>query len=489
MLKSSIPRLTLVLLCLSASVFGCESRPPRSLVPDEGVAREAGSLDMIFLRVALSAPTFAGAVFDAEGVLHVRILGVPELEPSTRSTILEKLEALEILDKTGDSKKRVVFEEAKSEYSWFEILDYRAGMRDVLALPDVTYLDADESCGCVSVGIANESVRKSVDEFVARAGVPPKAVQTVIAPYYERYQAVTDTFRPMVGGTQIKNDAGPFAFIGFSDICTMTAVALRSGIAGIVTNSHCTRVQGGVEATSFYQNGRTPFSLDYVAHESADPPWTMSAGCPTGRLCRRSDSAFAVIDIGNQNGSLGVVARPTSLCTVGPCPTTMPSATSAIALTGLSAPPLVGAFVTKVGRTTGWTGGLVTATCIDTPQLGSVFTVLCQTAAALTSAGGDSGAPMLVVAGTPPTTGTLVGSMWGGSPGSTVFSPIGAVASELSVSFFPPSSSTSSPLPISPCIADCRLDRDRCMEDVAGSHGPRPQQCVADFNICKAECP
>jgi hypothetical protein len=107
-------------------------------------------------------------------------------------------------------------------------------------------------------------------------------MQTVVASARTPFQAVTDQFRPMVGGIQIKNDAGPFAFLGFAGLCTLTTVTQRFAIAGIVSCSHCTRMMGGVEATSFFQNGRVPFSLDYVAHESSDPRWTTGPGAPRG---------------------------------------------------------------------------------------------------------------------------------------------------------------------------------------------------------------
>src|SRR5262249_34377067 len=158
------------------------------------------------------------------------------------------------------------------------------------------------------------------------------------------FQAVDGTFRPIVGGVQIKNDTGPFAFLGFSGICTATVVGERFGIAGIVTASHCTRIQGGVESTSFYQNGRTLFGLDYVAHEIADPVWSPGGpGCPTGLFCRSSDSAFAVIDIGNQYSAMATIAKPTTLCLTSPtCSLTMPSATSSLTVAGLAGPPLAG---------------------------------------------------------------------------------------------------------------------------------------------------
>ena len=50
--------------------------------------------------------------------------------------------------------------------------------------------------------------------------------------------------RPLRGGLQIN-------FGGF--LCTLGFVAVRQGITGFVTNSHCTNTQGGVEGTVDHQ--------------------------------------------------------------------------------------------------------------------------------------------------------------------------------------------------------------------------------------------
>jgi len=357
-------------------------------------------------------------------------------------------------------------------------------------------LDADEVCGCVVVGISNLRTREAAENYIKLSGIPPEAVQIKLMDPIIPFQDVQGTFRPLVGGIQIKNDSGiPLLFGVGSGICTLSVVADRLGVTGFITASHCTRIQGGVEGTSFYQNGRAIFAGDYVAHESADPAWTAGPGCPTGSFCRASDSAFAVIDIGNQNGAMTVIARPTTLCTTATCSIAMPSSSSSLTLTGMVSPALAGTVVTKVGRTTGWTSGTITSTCATTAQAGTSFVALCTSFASAGGQGGDSGSPVFTVpagAGSSATTGSLVGVLWGGNTAGTsiAFSPIGAVLSELgSISLFPPPPPPPGPpTPPSACVSDCKADRDSCMASVAQPDGPRPAECVSAFKGCLTQC-
>src|SRR6185295_960907 len=50
--------------------------------------------------------------------------------------------------------------------------DYKAKMRDVLRIPRVAFLDADESCNCIVVGITDPSAAAAVQTYATNAGVP-----------------------------------------------------------------------------------------------------------------------------------------------------------------------------------------------------------------------------------------------------------------------------------------------------------------------------
>src|SRR6266852_6115824 len=451
-----------------------ETPPPESV---DDLPSQAGSLDVAFLRLNLAIPSFAGMYWE-KGILKVHLQNLSEAE-AARPHILKFLrDNYPSKDKESASPK-LEFERAKTEFTWFDIYHFKEALRDVLTIHDTVYLDADESCGCVTVAISSEQARPLVENFIKLTEVPAHAVRVQLTAPVSPWQDLTGQFRPMVGGIQIKNDAGFFSILGLriGGTCTMTIVGTRFGIAGIITASHCTRVQGGVEATSFYQNGKNLFGVDYVAHESADPVWVPGIpGCPTGSLCRSSDSAFAVVDIGNQNAALDAIARPNTLClspatpaTSSPCSLNLPSLTSMLTVTATAGPPLMGTVVTKVGRSTGWTGGPVTATCV-TPSTGTPLVPLCSTMA------------------------TLVGLTWGGTSTTTAssmfFSPIGAVVSDLSpLALFPPATDPGpTGPPPSPCVRGCRAARDACMRSVGRPGGPRPRDCVLDYHECLVEC-
>ena len=94
----------------------------------------------------------------------------------------------------------------------------------------------------------------------------------------------------------------------------------------------------------------------------------------------------------------------------------------------------VGQIANKVGRTTGWSQGLVTRTCTHTGVSASNIVLLCQDfveSSVQIVAGGDSGSPVFRIAGGNRV--TLLGSLWGGNASGTLFvySPIASIESEL----------------------------------------------------------
>ena len=198
-----------------------------------------------------------------------------------------------------------------------------------------------------------------------------------------------------------------------------------------MTASHCTNVQGGVEATPYWQPAGSGASTQ-IATEVSDPAYEKSLpGCPRGnRVCRYSDAARAVYTNGT-SGALGLIARTdapnnNSLEVVGSF-TIKSDDCNGQATVGGCLPS--GTVVNKVGRTTGWTQGQITNTCVNTGVSGTRIVQLCQTFVTAGVAGGDSGSDVFQI-----TSGTdvkLAGILWGGSGSSFVFSPLGNVVREL----------------------------------------------------------
>lgn len=302
----------------------------------------------------------------------------------------------------------------------------KALMRNVLTLPRVVFLDADESIDAVVVGISDPAAEASVRAFAANRGVAAAGVKTVAAKPFRRFASLRDNIRPVMGGLQIRN--------GDHNDCTMTVAVFNRSRSkkGLLTNSHCTRAQGSVDGISFYQPGGGFLGNDAVGREVIDPAMTGALpGCPDGRLCRLSDAAYVEFDNG-LSGVVGKIARPAHLCHgTAPCDQLMNNPADALAVTGLAANPSRGEFRHKIGRTTGWTQGLVSRTCVDANVEETNFTFLCQYVVGAAGGHGDSGSPVFeLMQGD---RAVLSGILWGGPDDGSLFiySPIDAVESEL----------------------------------------------------------
>jgi len=91
---------------------------------------------------------------------------------------------------------------------------------------------------------------------------------------------------------------------------------------------------------------------------------------------------------------------------------------------------IVGDVANKVGRTTGWTQGVITNTCVNTGVSGSNIVQLCQNFVSAGVGAGDSGSDVFLDTGSGV---RLLGVLWGGNGAGTqfVYSPIANVEQEL----------------------------------------------------------
>ncbi len=91
---------------------------------------------------------------------------------------------------------------------------------------------------------------------------------------------------------------------------------------------------------------------------------------------------------------------------------------------------VVGDVANKVGRTTGWTQGVITNTCVTTGVSGTNIVQLCQNFVDAGVGAGDSGSDVFFDTGSGV---RLLGLLWGGNGAGTqfVYSPIANVEQEL----------------------------------------------------------
>jgi len=289
--------------------------------------------------------------------------------------------------------------------------------QEVLALPGTVFADHDEVRGKLVFGVENDNPIPGIQRALAARGLSSDEYVIEHAEPIRMLATLRDRFRPTQAGTQIH-------FGGY--LCTMGFNVDHAGGRSFITNSHCTNNQGGVEGTQYYQ---PVSSVDptVIATEVADPTYS-SVGCSRGKVCRRSDSSRELYDP-NIESSRGVIAKTTgvnsgSLTTSGFF-TITEQENNTSSFSGR---------VDKVGRTTGWTQGTVTGTCVNVNVSGSNIQQLCQTLVTNNSAAivgaGDSGSPAFqIVSGD---NVRLVGILWGGG-GNTqfVFSPLKNIQEEL----------------------------------------------------------
>jgi hypothetical protein len=289
-------------------------------------------------------------------------------------------------------------------------------------LAGVVFTDADETSGRLAVGVMDRGVEGLIRANLARLGVSSESVDVVEAPAIFQIATLRDKVRPVVGGLQMR----------FSQyLCSLGFNAVRDGVTGYVTASHCSDRQGEVDGTEYYQP-LNQVSDEFIGIEIADPEFSRGGSCPRGKKCRRSDANFSRADAAALSSvGLGEIAK-TSGANNGSL-----DIAGQFSISGNGA-AAVGDRADKVGRTTGWTFGSVTRTCVDTGVSGSNILLLCQDFVETTGrrqpkivAAGDSGSPVFRIQSGDNV--TLLGGLWGGdSSGSLfVYSPIKNIEDEL----------------------------------------------------------
>jgi hypothetical protein len=312
---------------------------------------------------------------------------------------------------------------AEARYGWKQLERWQASATgEALAVPGAVFVDNDETTNRVLVGVENMGAMGQVRAAVARLGIPDDAVIVQRAdPIHQVASLQNVVDRPVRAGVQIN-------FPGF--LCSVGFNATSGGVESFITASHCTSTQGGVESTPYWQPLQS-VAPTQIATEVADPAYVRKGSdCPNGRRCRVSDASRAAY-INPANQAIGLIARTSganngSLEIVGSFSITSDDCTGTL---GGCFP--VGTVISKVGRTTGWTRGAITNTCVNTGVSGSNIVQLCQTFVSAGVGGGDSGSDVFQV--TSNNNVKLAGILWGGNSGGTqfVFSPLANVVRDL----------------------------------------------------------
>jgi hypothetical protein len=386
--------------------------------PDAGLAPARGQLSQgpelpSAAAFAAQVPGFGGFFLNQDGTPTVYLTRGSSRAPAERALA-------GYLSGRGLSTAAVRVLEGR--YDWKQLQRWQeAATVQALAVPGAVLVDNDETVNRVRIGVENLSAMGQVRAATARLGIPDDAVIVERAdPIHQvaTLQNVVD--RPVRAGVQIN-------FPGF--LCSVGFNATLGTQKSFVTASHCTSTQGGVESTPYWQPLQS-VAPTQIATEVADPVYFKNKnGCPRGRKCRYSDASRAAYANG-ANQALGLIAA-TSGANNGSITITGSFSITSDDCASIGGCIAVGATVNKVGRTTGWTSGKVTNTCVNTGVQGSNIVQLCQDFVSAGVGGGDSGSDVFQV-----TSGSnvkLAGVLWGGNSSGTqfVYSPLGNVKAEL----------------------------------------------------------
>ena len=385
-----------------------------TLAAPAGAEAPSSTVDAEMLRWNDEVPGFGGFFYDEAGLATVHLLD-PANDGAARETF------------GADVQVR------QGAWEFRQLHEWKSRLVPLLSLPGAVLLDIDEELNRLYVGLDQtakdrEANRERVEEELRASGVPREAVVVEEIEPVVLAQTLRDKRTPIPGGVQI-SFANSFCTVGFN------VYRYLPDDFGFITNSHCSRVQGGTEGTVYYQVA----DPDRIAVEVADPPYVSgsNSGCPPGRFCRYSDALFARYDYNEPPfGDLGSVARTTSR---GSATGSLTVASILFDVTRVDIFPTVGTQVNKIGRTTGWTYGRVLRSCLDVNPSSSNVTLLCQHAVTAGNLPGDSGspvfrwgtAPRFWQAYTKARAIEAVGLLWGGTTGTFYFSPILNIEGEL----------------------------------------------------------
>ncbi len=366
------------------------------------------------ISLARAIPGFGGFYMDDRGTPVVYLKNAAERGNAERA-LAPFLRAQGL----AASQLRVI----PARYDWAQLERwFTQASSEVLAVPGGVFVDADEASNRVTIGVQRGASAR-IRGVVARLGIPQEAVVVRETEPIRLTATLRGKVRPVVGGLQI-NFPGLHPNVE-TFICSIGFNAVRSGQRSFITASHCTNHQGGVENTPYYQPLQTSTSPK-IATEVSDPGYSRNkTGCPVGFRCRFSDASRAAY-VSTTTSSLGKIAK-----TTGPNNGSVTiNGSFSITAEGSAS---VGQAVGKVGRSSGWTTGKVTNTCVNVQVQDTDIVQLCQNIVTARSRAGDSGAAVFKGSSNV----TLVGIYWGANLNENgvgtilAYSPISNIEREL----------------------------------------------------------
>jgi hypothetical protein len=404
----------IVLLSLAGGLLGCQDQDPptsptlvnrSSSVSTAAAPRSSNSHgdEQIFVDMAKDAPSFAGFYIDASDRIVVLVA-----DDADRGRARSSLMAHATSRRSGAPRRLAQrmakgdFEVRNVEYSFRQLAAWRDLVSEsVLSMDGVIYDDMDEVRNRVTIGVSrkNAGVEAAVIAQLKKLGIPLEAVYIEGAePIVPRVAARTSVSAASLMGAG-ESTRGAYSTFGggyllYPKGCTATFVGDFGGTPVVATASHCS-------ASRYALDGGPVESWigTTIGTETADPSPTSNL-CTLGFNCspaRGSDAALYALN-GIMPGVRGGIAHLSVRSSALPPVTSfiVNSSQPWFYITATSTWHPVGWIVDKVGVTTGWTYGNITASCVDMRE-NDGFAIRCANKVHMWSAGGDSGSPVFAL--------------------------------------------------------------------------------------------
>jgi hypothetical protein len=359
--------------------------------------------------VATRVPGFGGYYLSPDGSITVVVARdsdaaatIPEIQRLLSDSLLTR----------GWRIKHPPIRVILGRFSYRELSSWRDSISDnvLLAVRGVSWDAIDYASNSIKVGLALDAyvdASAAVLKMLSRFGVPLAAVEFQPVGGYLPGSGATVNADIVTSGRLATDDSltsaasylmGGLMVFGYG-ACTGGLYVDYTGHGRmLITDSHCTTTEFGVDGTTFNDASNTTT----IGNESYDPAgFTCTAGGTTyTNKCRRSEQVLVSVT-GSVTTRRGAIARtagsPSNTWVAGGRSATLVrnSANPFFAVTAVGGGVSQGQTVYKIGRWSGWTYGTVTYTCLDNVlTVGSTnYLVQCNVAANTPAHYGDSGSP------------------------------------------------------------------------------------------------
>ena len=321
-----------------------------------------------FIELARDVASSAGFYIDEQDNVVVYVADLADADAAT-SRVASVLTRLRLAASSARATRKVLVRRA--DFSYRQLAAWRDRMTlPVLAMEGVVYTDLNEGRNRLEIGLTDLTLSDQVLARLKELGVPPTAVEfreSKIPVPESGCDRLDGRCRPLLAGTQIMATG--------KGECTIGATVAYG--SWFVTASHCTTTKFGQDGVAVHQAFNWD-PADFVGTENNDPP---IFSCRFYR-CRYSDAAtvhiwgdpWPAVDFGyvartTYPNSGGRAGGKGSLVVDPSHPRFRLSAKHVFTPQGIR--------LEKIGRSTGWTWGMVRNTCVDT-SLENNITLLCQ---------------------------------------------------------------------------------------------------------------